>query len=129
MIYLILFTTALAHLAFREDLHKRVDYANAEDFFFRRQEEWLLNFGLPDCEVCTNMADSWAFVKSDSVRLAKIDCADPLSQSLCIYFGLTQVPTIIRVSNGSYYFMPTTMEKTAENIQSFMETKFEDAFV
>jgi hypothetical protein len=89
MIYLIFFTTVLAHLSFREDMPMRLDFADAEDFFLRKHEEWLLNFGLPDCEVCADMADSWAFVQSDSVRLAKVDCADLLSRSVCLYFGLT----------------------------------------
>ena len=129
MIILILIASALAHLSYREDLPPLTEHLNTYDFFSHKEADWLLNFGMHDCQACTDLADEWAFVHSDQVRLARVNCSDILSVTLCKYFGLSSVPQIVRVTQGNYYFMPATIDKTSRNIQIFMDSKYPEAFI
>lgn len=57
------------------------------------------------------------------------NCKDSTNNQICKYFGLKTLPTVIRVTNSEFFFMPVTYDKTAENLLTFMVSDYLEAFI
>lgn len=105
------------------------------EFLDNKAQDWFLYFtGTTDCQPCIDLIKEWtAFEESlpqdNKIKIGYVSCVNPLSKDMCKYFGLHTVPTVIRVVDSEYYFMPGTWDKTADNLLKFMNTDYSEAFI